>query len=304
MTTSTLLTTTLPDDKAWREALQAAAAFLAGFRSADTRKGYRRDLTCWLQFCAAQRLHPYVGVRRTHVEVYLRQLEQQVPALANSTLRRRISTLSSWFTWLEDEEINVGNPAARVRRPRRHSRPQPWLDRNELTDLLATAEAEGGHPYALICLLGLNGLRVSEACSPDVRDLGGARYQPTLRIVGKGDRLAEVPLNPRTHEAIDRALAGRTDGPLLLNQWGNRMQRHNAAAIVTRLARRIGIERRVTPHALRRSYITIGLLQGVPLREMQRAARHTRADTTVASDQSDQSFHRDPTFVLMTATAR
>jgi site-specific recombinase XerD len=87
--------------------------------------------------------HPYVGVRRTHVEVYLRQLEQQIPALANSTLRRRISALSSWFTWLEDEEINVGNPAARVRRPRRHSRSQAWLDRNELTDLLAAAEAVG-----------------------------------------------------------------------------------------------------------------------------------------------------------------
>lgn len=62
------------------------------------------------------------------------------PAFANSTLRRRILTLSSWFTWLEDEEINVGNPAARVRRPRRHARPQPWLDRNELTDLLAAAK--------------------------------------------------------------------------------------------------------------------------------------------------------------------
>lgn len=63
------------------------------------------------------------------------------------------------------------------------------------------------------------------------------------------------------------------------------MQRHNDAAIVIRLALRIAIERRVTPHALRRSYITIGLLQGVPLREMQRAARHTRADATVAYDQ-------------------
>jgi integrase len=83
------------------------------------------------------------------------------------------------------------------------------------------------------------------------------------------------------------------------------MQHHNAAAIVVRLARRVGITRRVTPHALRRSYITIGLLQGVPLREMQRAVRHTKADTTVvAYDQSDRSFHRDPTFALMTATAR
>lgn len=80
-------------------------------------------------------------------------------------------------------------------------RSRGW-DRNEVTDLLAAAEAEGGRPYALICLLGLNGLRVSEACGPDVGDLGGARYQPTLRVVGKGDKPAEVPLNPWTHEAF------------------------------------------------------------------------------------------------------
>ena len=145
---------------------------------------------------------------------------------------------------------------------------------------------------------------MSEACSPDVDDLGGSRYQPTLAIVGKGDKPAEVPLNPRTQQAIAEALDGREAGPRLLNAWGNRMQRHNAAAIVTRLTRRVGTTRRVTPHALRRSYITIGLLQGVPLREMQRAARHSNADTTVGYDQSDRSHLRDPTFALMTATAR
>lgn len=41
----------------------------------------------------------------------------------------------------------------------------------------------------------------------------------------------------------------------------------------------------------------------VPLREMQRAARRTRADTTVSYDQSDRSFHQDPIFVLVTAIA-
>jgi len=82
------------------------------------------------------------------------------------------------------------------------------------------------------------------------------------------------------------------------------MQPHNAAAVLRRLARAAQITKRVTPHALRRSYITIGLLQGVPLRDMQRAARHSKADTTVGYDQSDRSFHRDPTFILMSATAR
>lgn len=82
------------------------------------------------------------------------------------------------------------------------------------------------------------------------------------------------------------------------------MQPHNAAAVLNRLAGAAGISQHVTPHALRRSYITIGLLQGVPLRDMQRAARHVKADTTVAYDQSERFFHKDPTFVLMAATAR
>ena len=292
------------DAQGWQEARQWAGAFLAGYASAQTRRSYRRDLDCWFAFCAAHQLHPFTGLRRTHLEVYLRELESQACPPSAGTLYRRISTLSSWFRWLEDEDVIVGNPAARVRRPHRYPRPQPWLNRNELTDLLAAGEDEGGDAYALVCLLGLNGLRVSEACNAAVTDLGGSRYQPTLRILGKGDKPAEVVLNPRTQQAVGQAYDGRTTGPLLRNRWRRPMQPHNAAAILRRLTASAGVTVRVTPHALRRSYITIGLLQGVPLRDMQRAARHTKADTTVGYDQSERSFHKDPTFVLMAATAR
>jgi len=292
------------DAEHWHEARQWAGAFLAGYSSAQTRRSYRRDLDCWFAFCAAHQLHPFRDLRRTHLELYLRELEAQPSPPSAGTLYRRISTLSSWFRWLEDEDVIVGNPAARVRRPHRHPRPQPWLNRNELTDLLTVGEDEGGDAYALVCLLGLNGLRVSEACNANVTDLAGSRYQPTLRILGKGDKPADVVLNPRTHQAVDQAVDGRTTGPLLRNQWRHRMQPHNAAAILRRLASAAAVTVPVTPHALRRAYITIGLLQGVPLRDMQRAARHTKADTTVGYDQSERSFHKDPTFVLMAATAR
>ncbi len=292
------------DDADTREASLWAGAFLAGFKLVQTRRAYRRDLDCWFAFCLAHELHPFRGLRRTHLELYLRELEAQDTPPAPGTLYRRVSTLSSWFRWLEDEDVTVGNPAARIRRPQRHTRPQPWLNRNELTDLLAAAEDDGADAYALVCLLGLNGLRVSEACGTDVTDIAGSRYQPTLRILGKGDKPAEVVLNPRTQQAVDQAIDDRATGPLLRNQWRRRMQPHNAAAVLKRLAGAAGISQHVTPHALRRSYITIGLLQGVPLRDMQRAARHVKADTTVAYDQSERSFHKDPTFVLMAATAR
>ncbi|MPZ74754.1 MAG: hypothetical protein GEU74_16325 [Nitriliruptorales bacterium] len=70
--------------------------------------------------------------------------------------------------------------------------------------MLTAAEDEGGDVYALTCLLALNGLRVSKACGADIGDLGGARYQPTLRIIGKGDKPAEVVLNPRTQQGHRR----------------------------------------------------------------------------------------------------
>ncbi|MGH8886070.1 MAG: tyrosine-type recombinase/integrase [Egibacteraceae bacterium] len=100
-------------------------------------------------------------------------------------------------------------------------------------------------------------------------------------MLGKGDKPALIVLNPRTCQAIDQAITGRAHGPLLLNQAQRRMQRHNAAAIIRRLAATAGIARRVTPHTLRRSYITIGLLQGVLLagdatRHPSRQSRHHR----------------------------
>ncbi|MDP8970450.1 MAG: hypothetical protein M3N52_08165, partial [Actinomycetota bacterium] len=157
----------------WEEARQLAMAFLAGFQSSETRRGYRSDLAPLVRTCATgsgltHDLHPLREIRRIHLELYLRQLETNAPRRANVTLYRRISMLSSWFRWLEDEEFNVSNPAARMRRPTRHPTPQPWLDRNRLTDLLSAAEDEGGDAYAVTCLLGLNGLRVSEACYADV----------------------------------------------------------------------------------------------------------------------------------------
>ena len=106
--------------------------------------------------------------------------------------------------------------------------------------------------------------------------------QPTLRIIGKGE-VSGGGAQPRTQQAIDAAVGQRHDVPLLRNGWERRVQPHNAAATFRRLARTAGITHRITPHVLRRSYITSGPLQGVPLPEMQCAARHVKANTPSAT---------------------
>lgn len=125
----------------------------------------------------------------------------------------------------------------------------------------------------------------------------------TAALSGSGAERAEVVLNPRTQQAVDTVVAERVSAPLPLNEWGNGMAPNTATAIVGRLASRAGITHRVTPHALRQSYLR-RVVAGRPLRDMQRAACHVKADTTVAYDQFDRPFHRDPTLVLMAATAR
>jgi integrase/recombinase XerD len=110
--------------------------------------------------------------------------------------------------------------------------------------------------HALISLLALNGLRVSEATGADIEHLGLERGHRTLTITRKGGKVVAIPLAPRTARAIDLAVGERTDGPVFLATDGQRLDRHGAGRIVRKVARHAGIAKAVTPHTLRHAFIT------------------------------------------------
>ena len=83
------------------------------------------------------------------------------------------------------------------------------LDRSELGVFLFTAEQYDCAHAALAVLLGLNGLRVSEACATNVEDLGIERGHRTLRILGKGQQARHYPARP-TYSANHRPGRRRT----------------------------------------------------------------------------------------------
>jgi integrase/recombinase XerD len=132
--------------------------------------------------------------------------------------------------------------------------------------------------HALISLLALTGLRVSEATGAGIEHLGLDRGHRTLTITRKGGKVVTIPLAPRTARAIDLAVGERTEGPVFLTADGRRLDRHGAGRIVRRIARRAGILKTVTPHTLRHAFITAALDAGVPLRDVQEAARDVWRD--------------------------
>ncbi len=144
----------------------------------------------------------------------------------------------------------------------------------EYAALLTAARRDGPHSHALVAMLGMLGLRVSEA------------------IMGKGHKPAEIPLPIPVLRAVHDAIGDRQHGAILLNTHGQRMSPASAAARLTRLAGTIGLDHPISPHSLRRTFCTAGLISGVPLRDMQYAMRHADSRTTMRYDMARANLDR------------
>lgn len=273
----------------------AAMAFLAGYRQ-RTREGYALDLRRWFQFCSTNGLRPF-GARRAHIELFAREME--ATGLAVATVARRLSTVCVWYKYLFAEDFIAKDPAVFVRRPKVSMESTTLgLDRAQLGAILYAAERSRPNEYALIALLGLNGLRVSEACNAEITDLGMERGHRTLKVMGKGDKPALIPLAPRTARAVDLAIGERHSGRIILDSRGMPCARHSAAWMVTKLARRAQLVHHVTPHSLRHAFVTAALDAGVPLRDVQIAARHADPRTTTRYDRARHNLDRHATYVV------
>ena len=121
-----------------------------------------------------------------------------------------------------------------------------------------------------------------------------------LRVCGKGTKIVLVPLPPAVGRAIDRAVADRTHGPVLLNSRGSRMDRHAATRRSRRSRRSRGGEQaaRAHPHMLRHTFVTTMLDAGIDLRDAQIAARHADPRTTMRYDRARQNLDRPLNYIL------
>ncbi|WP_369689732.1 tyrosine-type recombinase/integrase [Nocardia niwae] len=139
-------------------------------------------------------------------------------------------------------------------------------------------QGRGSQPAAVATQLQsvvMLGLRIFEACAFDIADVGEEHGHRVLRVVGKGNKVALVPLPPAIGRGIDRAIGDRGSGPILLNTRGRRMDRHCATRRLRRPAQ-VSVVRlpHLHPHMLRHTFVTTMLDAGVDLGDVQIAARH------------------------------
>lgn len=276
------------------EAQLAAAAFLARY-AGGTLASYRADLRQFFQWADDVGLDP-LEATRPHIELYRAWMDER--GLAASTVDRRLSTICGYYRFAHIDGRIRSNPAQYVRWPHVHPVTQRGMDRGELAAFLCTAERTSPIHAALAVLLGLNGLRVREACSSNVESLGFERGHRTLQIVGKGNKPAGVPLVPRTARTLDLSIGERTEGPILVRHDGRRLDPRTAYRWVRSIGKRAGLDR-IHPHMLRAAFIMAAHDAGVPLRDVQIAARHADPRTTTIYDRRRQNYDRHAAYAVV-----
>jgi integrase/recombinase XerD len=302
--------------------------FLASQLSPRTRESYAGDLAVFLRWMAGRGTHPRAAAR-PDIDRYRNWLSEPVdadgnpatngrPRYAPATVARKLSAVRAFYNYLSERRVIPGSPAAGVKGPRIRREPRGRaITDDQVRALLATATERGHETEAMVCLLVLNGLRVSELCAADVehlrREPGGGH---SLVVRGKGGKEVEVALNERTERAVLQTIGARTQGPIFRRQDGRRLRsgapaprvaynRQAVYRLLGELALQAGLIGDddgqidgISPHKLRHTFVTMLLDRGVPLVAVQDAARHSSSDTTRLYDRARAAFREHPTHKL------
>jgi site-specific recombinase XerD len=270
------------------------SAYLARFKD-SSREHTESDLRCYLTWCTERGLDP-LAAQRPHLELYVRWM-QETRRFKPSTISRRFSVTAGFYRTCAIDGVLEHSPAEHVRRPAvPPESPTLGFTHLQFEALLTVARQSPDRcNFPLVAMLGLLGLRIFEATSAGHRRPRRGARSRVLHVCGKGTKIVLVPLPPAVSRAIDRAIAGRTHGPVLLNSRGSRMDRPAATRRLRQLAEAAGIQvARAHPHMLRHTFVTTMLDAGVDLRDVQIAARHADPRTTMRYDRARQDLDRHP----------
>lgn len=270
-----------------------AIGYLTQYKG-NTKNLYTCHIKIFFEWCIINDMQP-LSLTKLNLDQFRIYLEEERHNSVG-TINARLTMLKGFYRYCVEEKCLVQSPAERIKIPKiqRDETKLTGLSRLELSTLLQVAKHSSPTKYALISLMGLMGLRVSEAISVNVEDIHGEnRGYRTLSIIGKGGKPATIPITVPVGRALDSAANERISGPLLLRTDGQRLDRRCAYRWVQQLAKKAGLDNKnIHPHSLRHAFVTLSLDAGVPLRDVQYAARHADPRMTERYDRARGSMDR------------
>ena len=231
-----------------------------------------------------RRLFAAVDSHVTHMQTddlrgYLSDYQQQTQcSKGNIDNIRRI--MSSFFTWLEDENYILKSPVRRIHKIRSNK----TVKETYTDEALETMRDQCGclRDLAMIDLLASTGMRVGELVRLNRDDIDFENRECV--VFGKGSKERPVYFDARTKIHLKNYLESRSDdNPALfvsLLSPYNRLEISGVEVRLRNLGRKLGITK-VHPHKFRRTLATRAIDKGMPIEQVQRLLGHAKIDTTM-----------------------
>jgi len=270
----------LDDDERWSivhrhsELVHAClAGWLLSLQSPHTRRAYRQAWQAWCRWCQDNG-ESWLEPRRGLGGVWL--ASQEAAGVSAATRKLRMSAVRAAMVELTLEGLSVGgDPFQRCRTPKvpKQSATIPLCD-DEVHRALEAATVLGGRFRTLILLLGVDGLRASEAGQVVKGTVRRSPWGPVAQVVRKGGEVGLVPLPPVVVEAAE------LDG-WPLEGWSGRNIGGRVAYMVKVVGDAAGLPG-LHPHQFRHWHVTVALREGAPLERVQDSMDHASPVTTQA----------------------
>ena len=262
--------------------------------SHQTLKAYEFDLAQFSENIRASSLT--IGdINKGSIRVHLAWLDSRYQP---RSVKRKIATLKSFFTFLEQEEFLDASPFRKLRLRLERERNLPrTISPATLTRLLEDAytlchqqeaktkkHREIVRDIAVLEFLFSTGVRVSELCRLKVSDVDISRWY--VKVVGKGKRERVIPLCDSATQKALQEYCGlfeddlQSEGNFFLNRDKRPLSDQSVRQIIKKYASLSRISEKITPHMFRHTIATLLLENGVDIRNIQKLLGHSSLAVT------------------------
>ena len=259
--------------------------------SEATSDSYYRDIARFINYLEENHIDSFKDVDKGIVFDYIKELRSGTITrgkISNATYARNMSSLRSFYRYLNERHIADANPFLQFRNVHVEKHLPDVLTYDQVERLFDSFDLEKPLDVRNRCILETIyacGLRISECCDLLMDHVD--KREMIIRVIGKGNKERIVPYYPRLNELIDLYIAmyrneyAMEGFPFLfVSNRGTKVSPRSVQLLLDSVKIKAGLEIDIHPHMLRHSFATHLLDNGADLRTVQELLGHENLSTT------------------------
>ena len=249
--------------------------------SNNTVSSYRNDIKSFLLWIDKNSFNP-LSINDSDANNYISKLFRD--GLKSSSVNRKISSIKSFYTFLQKKKIIMKSPIADIVMPKQEKYLPVSISEEEVERLLNSPDLNieiERRDKAIIELLYATGMRISELTNLKLTDIDINRS--VLKVFGKGSKERLIPFGEKAAESISLYLKDRKDlksKEIFLSNRGTKISRGAFWQRIKIYIKRENLKISISPHTLRHAFATHLLNRGADLRSVQILLGHSDLSTT------------------------